>query len=104
MPTLTAVYLSDPHLNGQVRKKDGGFFKRANQQEMLTMLAYGAIEPCRLENGRIQYWKLNCSATRMKLALNAQRGRIDAEANHTVMRGLGGFSHRMRICASYGHP
>ena len=68
------------------------------------MLAMGTIAPKKKASGAVAYWKLTGAVARVRIALKAQMGRIDAEANHTVMRGLGGFSHRMRICESYSHP
>jgi len=68
------------------------------------MIAMGAIEPKKKANDTLAYWKLTGAVARVRLALKAQRGRIDAEANHTVQRGVAGFSHVMRICESYGHP
>lgn len=65
------------------------------------MLAYGAITPHLRADGRIQYWILNCSSSRMRMTLKAQRGRIDAEANHTVAKATGGYQHVMRICEAY---
>ena len=67
------------------------------------MLSMGTIVPKLKANETVAYWKLNGPVARVRLALKAQRGRIDAEANHTVQLGVAGFAHVMRICETYGH-
>ena len=80
---------------------------RCNQQQILMMLAYGALEAVLQENGKPRYWKLVKPIAQIRMALKANRGRMDAEANHTVRRvnvANGGqyFEHRPQVAAQYG--
>lgn len=102
--TPLATFLSASCPTSEVRHAGGGLFKRASEREMMTMLAMRSITPKLKASGEVAYWTMCAPVARVRFALKAQRGRLDAEANHTVQRGVAGFAHVMRICASYGHP
>jgi len=80
---------------------------QASERQILTMVAYKALEPVFQSNGKPRYWKLVKPMPLIRMALKANRGRMDAEANHTVRRvnvANGGqyFEHRMNVAAQYG--
>ena len=101
--TPLATFLSASCSTSEVRHAGGGLFKRASEREMMTMLAMRSITPKCKANGEVAYWTMCAPVARVRFALKAQRGRLDAEANHTVQRGVAGFAHVMRICETYGH-
>ena len=72
---------------------------------MLTMLAYKALQPIRLESGKLKAWKLVNSIQHVRTILKSERGRIDAQDNHTVRRvkaPVGSYyEHRMDVCEGY---
>jgi hypothetical protein len=99
--TPLATYLATSCPTAEVRLAGGGLFKRATQVEMLAMIAMKAIKPKLKGNGDLAYWVMVGPVARVRMALKAQRRRVDAEANHTVQRGVAGFAHRMWVCESY---
>ena len=106
LPTHLDLFLESPFY--EVRKRDRKtLFMRCNYQQIITLLAYKALEPVTRQDGKPQYWKLIKPVARIRMALKANRGRMDAEANHTVRRvnvANGGqyFEHRPQVAAQYG--
>jgi hypothetical protein len=100
---LLAAFLADPVY--EVKRKDGKRFLQATKQQILTLLAYRALEPKRLETGKINAWKLIKPIQQVRTILKSERGRLDAEGNHTVRRvkaPIGSYyEHRMEVCAGY---
>jgi hypothetical protein len=100
------LFLASPFY--EVRKTDRKtLFMRCNYQQIITLLAYKALEPVTRQDGKPQYWRLVKPLARIRMALKAGRGRMDAEANHTVRRvnvANGGqyFEPRMNVAAQYG--
>ena len=103
LPDLLAVFLAEPVF--EVRRKDGPLFLRATERQMITMLAYRALQPIRLESGKLKAWKLVKSIQHVRTILKSERGRLDAEGNHTVRRvkaPVGSYyEHRMDVCEGY---
>ena len=100
---LHAVFLADPVF--EVRRKDGPLFLRATERQILTMLAYKALQPVRMANGKLKAWKLIKPIQHVRMILKSERGRLDAQDNHTVRRvkaPVGSYyEHRMDVCAGY---
>lgn len=100
---LHAVFLAEPVF--EVRRKDGPLFLRATERQILTMLAYKALQPVRMANGKLKAWKLIKPIQQVRTILKSERGRLDAEGNHTVRRVKASVSsyyeHRMDVCAGY---
>lgn len=79
---------------------------RATERQILTLLAYKALEPKRLANGKQHAWKLIKPIQQIRTILKSDRCRMDAEANHTVRRvrvpeAGTYFEHRMDVCVGY---
>lgn len=101
MQNLQAVYLASPV--NEVRKADGPLFMRATQAQMLTMLAYGVLEPKMTEAGRIQHWKIKegTKLSRLKLTLKAGNVSASAQGSKTWQRDGRGYSHNMKRCEAF---
>ena len=100
---LLAAFLADPVY--EIKRKDGKRFLQATEQQILTLLAYRALEPKRLENGKLNAWKLIKPIQHVRTILKSERGRLDAQGNHTVRRvkaPVGSYyEHRMDVCEGY---
>jgi len=103
LPDLLAVFLAEPVF--EVRRKDGPLFLRATERQILTMLAYKALQPVRMANGKLKAWKLCKPIQHVRTILKSERGRVDAQDNHTVRQvkaPVGSYyEHRMDVCAGY---